>query len=187
MVPDPMQNSENGPPRVQAASLPAVFILSAPFEMVKVAIFSFLLGLAIYQGFVFTKDLDNDSASSDSRNNFIALMLGLGLIYVFFLVTFSLKEIASTVRSVSFRETERLSTPMIDATPQESKNEEHPSIQMAPAELPHEREQINEQQGTNSPQTHDLAALLEAAAQAHAQCAEADRRVALAFSGSSGL
>jgi len=34
------------------ASLAAVFIVAAPFSLVKVSIFSFLLGLAIYQGFV---------------------------------------------------------------------------------------------------------------------------------------
>ena len=44
------------PPRgagedVRRASLMAVFIISAPFTMVKVSIFSFLIGLTIYQGY----------------------------------------------------------------------------------------------------------------------------------------
>ena len=80
------------------ASLAAVVIISAPFGMVKVSIFSFLLGLAIYQGFVFTKGLNQDAASYDSRNNFIALMVGTGVCFVFFQMTFSAKDIESMIR-----------------------------------------------------------------------------------------
>ena len=181
MVPDREESFGDGSQIVQAGSLAAVFILSAPFVMVEVSIFSFLLGLAIYQGFVFTKNLDNDTSPSDSRNNFVALMVGTGLFLVYFVVTFSLKEIASTIRSVSSRETAS------DPTPQDSKVEGNLSRRTDPADMLHDRKQSGEQQETNSPQTYNLAALLEAAAQAHAQCAEADRRVATALSASATI
>lgn len=80
------------------ASLAAVIIASAPFAMVKVSIFSFLLGFAIYQGFIFTKDLDPDAGPYDSRNNFITLVVSTGVFRLFFLVTFSAKDIENMIR-----------------------------------------------------------------------------------------
>lgn len=47
MVPGPETGTEEGTRGVQDGSLAAIFILSAPFAMVKVSIFSFLVGLAI--------------------------------------------------------------------------------------------------------------------------------------------
>ena len=88
---------------LQETSLAAVLILSAPFTMVKVSIFSFLIGLATYQGFLYTRNLDSDAGPDHSRDSFIALVGGTGLCYLFFLLTFSAKSIESTVRSHSSR------------------------------------------------------------------------------------
>ncbi|MCJ1386329.1 hypothetical protein MMC17_009455 [Xylographa soralifera] len=197
MVPVPKTDTETGARAVQNGSLAAVFILSAPFAMVKVSIFSFLIGLAIYQGFVFTKNLDNATAPGDSRDSFIALMVGTGLCGVFFLWTFSLKDIESTIRSRSSRLNESSPHNVFDAVPENPEAEEEASpkkpsgttLQLSSTihlqKIGHEREPANEPQRVKNPQTQALASLLQAAAQAHAQCAEADRLVAAAFSNSS--
>ena len=99
MVPGPEASTGEGTRMMQDGSLAAIFILSAPFAMVKVSIFSFLVGLATYQGFVFTKNLDNNTVPGDSRDSFIALMIGTGLCTIFFLITFSAKDFESTIRS----------------------------------------------------------------------------------------
>jgi len=216
MVPGPESGTEEGTRGMQDGSLAAIFILSAPFAMVKVSIFSFLVGLAIYQGFIFTKNLDNNTAPGDSRDSFIALMVGTGLCTVFFLMTFSAKEIESTIRSRSSRLDESSPQHMFDTARetlqaageaslektsrttlqlssniQEIVHEREPAkeqqrviIPQDQQEIVHECEPASEQQRVISPQTQALARLLEAAAQAHVQCAEADRRVAVAFTNS---
>lgn len=197
MVPGPETGTEEGTRGVQDGSLAAVFILSAPFAMVKVSIFAFLVGLAIYQGFVFTKNLDNNTAPGDSRDSFIALIVGTGLCTVFFLMTFSAKDIESTIRSRPSRLNESSPHNTFNAVPEDPGAEGESSLEKPSGTTPqlsftihqqetvHEREPANEQQRMNSPQTQALASLLKAAAQAHGHCAEADRRVAGAFANSS--
>lgn len=120
-------------------------------------------------------------------------MVGTGLCTVFFLMTFSAKDLESTIRSRFSRLNESSPHNMFDAVPENPEAEgeaslEKPSgttLQLSSTihqqEIVHEREPANEHQRVKSPQTQALASLLEAAAQAHAQCAEADRRVAVAF------
>ena len=81
------------------ASLAAVLVLAAPFIMLKVSVFSFLIGLAVYQGFVWTRNLDISAASGDSRNVFIALIAANGLCILFFFITFFTKTIENVLRS----------------------------------------------------------------------------------------
>ena len=183
MVPGPETGTEEGTRGVQGGSLAAIFILSAPFAMVKVCIFSFLIGLAIYQGFIFTKNLDNNTAPGDSRDSFIALVVGTGLCTGFFLMTFSAKDIESTLRSRFSRLNG--SSPHTEASLEPSGTTPQLFSTTYQQEIVHEREPANEQQRVKSPQAQALASLLEAAAQAHAQCAEADRHVAAAFASSS--
>ena len=57
-------------------SLAAVFILSAPLTLVSYSLFSFLIGLAVYHGFVWTRHLDKRAGAGDSRNVFITYMAG---------------------------------------------------------------------------------------------------------------
>ncbi|KAI9722027.1 MAG: hypothetical protein M1812_001987 [Candelaria pacifica] len=193
MVPGPATGTEEGTHGVQDGSLAAIFTLSAPFALVKVSIIAFLVGLAIYQGLVFTKNLDNNTVSGDSRDSFIALMLGTGLCSVSFLTTLSAKDNESTIRSQFSRlnkSSPRITKDAVSEFP-EAEGEaltEKPSgttLQLSSITyqhgIVHEREPANEQQRVKPL----LASLLEAAAQAHTQCAEADQRVAVALANSS--
>lgn len=193
MVSGPQKETEEGARGVQDGSLAAVIILSAPFAMVVVCIFSFLVGLAIYQGFVLTKKLDGDAAPGDRRDSFIALLVGTGMCTSFFLLTFSAKDIESTLRSRFSRLKESSYNPvdMITESPGaigESSPERSSgrSLQLSSnvtrQENLHVREAVNGRQVVELSQEQVLANLLEAASNAHAQCAEADRRLAAALS-----
>ena len=191
MVPPPENGTEDGASEVQNASLAAVLIISAPFAMVKVSIFSFLIGLAIYQGFIFTKNLDSDTASNDSRDSFIAFMVGTGMCTVFFWLTFSAKDIENTIRSRFYRLNEQalftgVPEASANAVQYTSEKTSEPQPQLASTvhqqEIIHQRKPAYGERRVSSPQSTDLATMLEAAAQAHVKCAEMDRRVALAFS-----
>lgn len=194
MVPGPETGTEEGTRGVQGGSLAAIFIVSAPFAMVKVSIFTFLVGLAIYQGFIFTKNLDDNTAPGDSRNSFIVLMVGTGMCSLFFSTIFSAKDFESTMRSQFSRLNEMSPHNVTDVVTDNVEaigvpSRDKPSGTTAQLsyqqETAHEREPAHDQQRVKSPQGQALASLMETAAQAHAQCAEADRRVAVAFFDSS--
>lgn len=93
MVPGPRKGTVGGTPGLQDGSLAAVFILSAPFALGKVCIFSFLIGLVIYQDFVLIKKLEDDAVPGDSRDSFITLIVETGMCNSFFLFTLSAKDI----------------------------------------------------------------------------------------------
>ena len=80
------------------ASLSAVLIVSAPFSMVKVSIFSFLAGLAIYQGFTWTRGLDTSAGPLDSRNVFNTFMITTGSCALFFLAVSLAKDVESLLQ-----------------------------------------------------------------------------------------
>ncbi|KAL8726022.1 MAG: hypothetical protein Q9181_006196 [Wetmoreana brouardii] len=143
-------------PRV---SLAAAFILSAPFNMMRASICSFLVGLAIYQGFTWTRSLDKNAGPEDSRNVFIAFMVGAGACVFFYMYSFSSKTYENKLRS---------------------------GFQLEILSRGGEREAGHapnaQQHMDNDPAPVGLSAALEAAAQAHLQCAEAESRVALEYS-----
>ena len=56
-----LQIAEGNGKNETQASLSGIFILSAPYTMMSYAIRSFITGLAIYQGFVWTRTLDMDA------------------------------------------------------------------------------------------------------------------------------
>jgi len=66
--------------------------------MVKVSIFSFLLGLAIYQGLVWMRSLDSMAGVGDSRKVFITFIIANGVCLLFSLLTFSTKKIENLLR-----------------------------------------------------------------------------------------
>ncbi|KAG8533560.1 uncharacterized protein KY384_001300 [Bacidia gigantensis] len=152
-----------GPATPPRASLAAVFILSAPFTMMKASIFAFLIGLAIYQGFTWTRGLDTDAGRYDSRNVFITFIVGTGSAIGFFLFTFSSKIIENLLQ-IGIIET---LLPDDMATPDDAAELE---------DWEHRRLGLQD----NMP-AGGLAAALEASARAHIQCAEADRRLASAY------
>lgn len=143
------------------ASLMAVFIISAPFTMVKVSIFSFLIGLTIYQGYTWTRALDSGAGIGASRDVFITLVVGLGFCIIFFIIAFAAKDIETLMRTGRMQLDEEVAPPSRTLTQvtQGSSAQPHPN-------------------GDRPASPPTLAAALDAAAKAHAECAAADRCVA---------
>ncbi|KAI9705105.1 MAG: hypothetical protein M1836_006888 [Candelina mexicana] len=166
----------------QRTSLAAVLVISAPFNMVRVSVFAFLLGLAIYQGFVFTKGLDTSAAPGSSRANFIAIMVGTGLCSVFFTLTFSAKHVESILMGDLPWGIRPNGLPDAQSHFQTSNIEDNTIT-----ETKKNTGTIQDNQSTHAQQTrvedhsNRLAMALEAATRAHVQCAKADRQVALAY------
>ena len=59
----------------RSASLWSAFLLQVPFTYMKLSLGSFVIGLSIYLGFVWTRDLDQEAGKNNSRNVFIVLLL----------------------------------------------------------------------------------------------------------------
>lgn len=59
----------------RSASLWSAFLLQVPFTYMKLSLGSFVIGLSIYLGFVWTRDLDQEAGKNDSRNIFIVLLI----------------------------------------------------------------------------------------------------------------
>lgn len=135
-------------------SLAAILITSAPFNMMKASIFAFLIGLAIYQGFTWTRALDTSAGRGDSRNVFITFIIGTGACVLFYLLTFSLKIIESLLGI--------------------GRSKKHGTSRIPLGNMRHHIDEVVVVGG--------LSAALEAAALAHIRCAEADQRVALEYS-----
>jgi len=147
--------------------------------MVKVAIFAFLIGLSVYQGFTWTRGLDASAGVGDSRNVFITFMAGMGLCFVFFLFTFAIKNIETLVRTGRTRWTipEEIISGQGDPIEHEYRGaltDRTPAVSQAnPASHP--------RLSADRISFSDLTAALDTVAQAHIQCAEADRQVALKY------
>lgn len=184
------------------AFLTSVFIISAPLTMVKVSIFAFLIGLGVYQGFTWTRGLDTNAGKGDSRDVFITFMVGMGLCFVFFLITFAIKNIETLARTGWTGKYETGESGL-------QNGEKEPQVRRGmAAELSQGDDSriddptLHEDQGASRDAMpvgrHDtsaghrgyspdkilyggLIAALNAAAQAHLRCAEADRQVALEY------
>ena len=182
---------DQGGKKERKASISAIFILSAPYIMMSYAIIAFIVGLAIYQGFVWTRNLDTDAGKINSRNVFIAYMVSSGFGGVFFsfagIIKFaedlllrqrSLK--AKLDNSALYEHHEHLQE---DGEPS-FKLETYPSIPFAKtaAAAPQSIHTASQPQDTpDESSSGGLAAALEAAAKAHILSAEADRRVAMEY------
>ena len=181
--PDGIKDWLRFPPSRQAedpdpfrASLAAVLIVSAPFNMMKVSIFAFLIGLSIYQGFTWTRALDTSAGEGDSRNVFITLLVGTGIGFGFFFFTFATKSMENLLR------TARTKDHSYDPVTVRPDKHEDPGLvrsQQPPVLLGNPS--IHPRHSVDGVVVGDLTAALDAASQAHLQCAEADRRVALEF------
>lgn len=148
----------------------AVFIISAPFTMVKVSIFSCLIGLTIYQGYTWTRALDSSAGIGASRNVFITLMVGLGFCIIFFIIAFAAKDIETLMRTgrTKLDEDEEVGGVRTHLSAQSRILSQ---ITQGSSSQPH-------QDGERPVSPNILATALDAAAKAHAECAAADRRVA---------
>ena len=176
-------------------SLAAVFIVADPFVMVEVSIFSFLLGLAIYQGFIWTRSLDQLATVGDSRSVFIMFIVTSGACLAFFTLVFSTKFIENLL-GAGRRDTGRLASRLVDISgasdgttpnndygdPHELRNNQssQPKVRAA-MEAPSQAVNPGDpsKRGANQiSNAADLVGVLQAAAESHAQCAEADRLIA---------
>ena len=139
--------------------------------MVKVAIFSFLIGLAVYQGFVWTRALDTIAGVGASRNVFITLIVGTGFCIIFFVLTFAAKDIETLLRNIIPNNNPEHDPEQLDPrTSSQLQNHTNGLSQNFNLALP--------RSGADRANPGGLGAALEAAAKAHFQCAEADRLVA---------
>ena len=165
------------------AALSAIFLLSAPYTMMSYSILAFIIGLAIYQGFTWTRALDTAAGQINSRNVFIAYIVSTGYCQIFFMSASVVKVIESWVDFGSLR-------PMKPASAEDRKNEnDDTALQLeensandnadTEATSTQNAHPVSQQRGSEFGRPYGgLAAALEAAAKAHILSAEADRRVA---------
>ena len=153
--------------------------------MMSYAIFAFNLGLAIYQGFVWTKNLDTDAGKINSRNIFIAYIVSTGFCQLFFSFAGVIKTIEDLLLQDRFR-TRLLGSVKNtrdhvvrhrdgEAPPQ---SEEDASANNAAAPLESIQTASQSQNTADPSSSSGIVAALGAAAKAHILSAEADRRVA---------
>ncbi|KAI4246167.1 MAG: hypothetical protein L6R40_002119 [Gallowayella cf. fulva] len=137
----------------------------------KVSIYAFLLGLSIYQGFIWTRGLDTGAGLHDSRDVFITFMVGSGACLLYYFMTFRLKSVQDDTmydgeEKIGVSDAVHLNT--LTGSAQVPFGTDH--TQNVPQTLHQELE------------SQDLVAALEVAAQAHLKCAEADQKVASLYS-----
>ncbi len=77
----------------RSSSLWSAFILQAPFSYMQLSLGSFVLGLGIYLGFVWTRDLDQSAGPNDSRNIFIVFIVVVVFCIYFYVTPALYKEI----------------------------------------------------------------------------------------------
>ncbi len=178
------------------ASLSGIFILSAPYAMMSFAILAFITGLAIYQGFVWTKTLDTDAGKNNSRNVFVAYIVSTGFCQLFFLSAGVIKAIESLlIRGQSRKKLREFWRSNRDFSDRNTEGEEHFQLdEYTSAAFTNDATASTHNNGSAPPQQRTnftdpyggLAAALEAAAKAHILSAEADRRVASEYAKLSG-
>ena len=161
------EEDEGGEAQVSSAAL---LIISAPFKMVRFSIFAFLAGLGVYQGVTWTKSLDTVAANNDSRDVFIVFVVGIVFCYGFFSVVFPLKGFTELIRKLEAKKSagQAAEQMMIESSP-------HKFSQLAPRIMEHTEQEQDQSQAAG------LSAALQAAAEAHEQCAKVDRQVALEY------
>ena len=184
-----MENAEANEKNETQASLSGIFILSAPYTMMSYAILAFVTGLAIYQGFVWTRTLDTDAGKDNSRNVFIAYIVSTGFCELFFLSAGMIKAIESLlIRGRSRTKSRDLARDNRDFFDSHRKIDEplqldeYTSTTFGSNNAAASTRNVDAASQQQTPQINDpfggLAEALERAAKAHILSAEADRRVA---------
>lgn len=148
------------------ASLAAILIISAPYNLMELSIISLLTGLAVYQGFTWTRSLDTEAGHSDSRDVFITYLVGCGICVSSYFITryFKTLEDHLFVRKNTVGSPPSIAPGHIPGTSQNS-----PATNQSVPSLPATQ---------SKPDIGGLSAALEAASWAHTPCAEAESRVA---------
>lgn len=159
------------------ASLPAVFIISAPFTMVRSCIFAFLTALTVYQGFTWTRQLDKAAGQNDSRNVFITLLVGLGFCLLFFGFVFSMKSVENLL-TVEYKKGIIQEHPNRSETAEAKKLSRCEPTDSGTSQIFTHLPPMQFCPSRDRTSVQGLAITLEAAARAHSLCAEADQQVA---------
>ncbi|KAF3212399.1 hypothetical protein TWF106_009770 [Orbilia oligospora] len=60
-------------------ALTSLISLSAPSMLLSMSLFTFLTGIGIYLGFLYTKNVDSSSMVDDNRNVFVVYIIALGV------------------------------------------------------------------------------------------------------------
>lgn len=163
------------------ASLSTIFVLSAPYTMMSYSIIAFVIGLAIYQGFVWTRTLDTDAGKTNSRNVFIAYIASSGFCQLFFASADIIKTVESLlIHRSSMRRSGKWAQGSGGIVEHYRRDGNEP-LQLAQvdraASANHAAASQHQGHNMESP-CRGLEAALEAAARAHILSAEADRQVA---------
>ena len=83
---DSLSGEQRGPSPLQmlAPSLSSVLTVSAPGLLLSMSVLFLLLGFGIYLGFVWTRALDTESGTGDSRSVFIVYLVVLAVFYLMY-------------------------------------------------------------------------------------------------------
>lgn len=177
----PKRRTEVDDKKERTASLSGIFILSAPYTMMSYSILAFITGLAIYQGFVWTRALDTDAGKTNSRNVFIAYIVSTGFCQLFFFSAGVIKAIESLLM-YRMKPREWIGNAGNGGESVQLERYSSTTFTKNTAGSTQNENATSHQQGPKTESLYGgLAAALEAAAKAHILSAEADRRVALEY------
>lgn len=154
--------------------------------MMSYAILAFIVGIAIYQGFVWTRNLDTDAGKLNSRNVFIAYIVSTGFCYSFFSFAGWIKEVEDLLLEDGLRRRPSGGSVMNNRHRHDPHGDgersyrldETASAQNIPAVTQNAHLRPHSQHNTDRSSTTGIVAALEAAAKAHTLSAKANRRVA---------
>ena len=163
-------DDENIGQETAVASLAAVLTVSAPFALVTVAVFTFIVGFLVYHGFLFYENLDEVAGRHDSLNTFIVLMVVTGLCILFFYLSFSAKSYSAKDYESNKRDHSTPASKFGDG------NEKR--VNEVPIIVVNDPDMLDAAAGPDSQHPSDLVAALRAAAQAHRQSAASDEAAA---------
>ena len=93
-APEDIYDESDGP---RPLSLSAILTVIAPFGLVTISIFSFLIGFLVYYGILFTRKLDPGVSKYESRDIFICLFVATGVCFLIFFLSLSGKDFESMV------------------------------------------------------------------------------------------
>ena len=116
-----------------APSLSSVLIVSAPGLLLSVSVLFLLLGFGIYLGFVWTRALDTESGSKDSRSVFIVYLVILSVFYVMYSLSDIVQDYGTgvTVGDIITKSVENLRTEwpkFVDAREERNRREEEERV-----------------------------------------------------------
>lgn len=165
------------------ASLPALWLVGSPFEMMAMSLGALLAGLGIYQGSIWKSNLNTDTGTAGSRNVFIVFLVALVVCWSSYFFASENKKVESILLDdmiakspTRFHRIYRRS-PLDGAGPSTLENSRSAHAPQSNESAEKGQASVHDMSGLDGP-SKGLMAALEAAANAQMQSAEASRRVA---------